>query len=83
MQSGHAQKGNFHHDCSWCLASTSGFCGSQHIDMDVDSAITDIVLVDKGHFDVHLSKFRLAVGAKVFIAEAADNLGVAVKASHH
>ncbi len=43
----------------------------------------DILAIDKRHFTVNLGEFRLAVGAQVFIAEAADNLEIAVKTGDH
>ena len=43
----------------------------------------DIVLIDKGHFLVHLGELRLAVSAQVLIAVAAGDLEVAVKAGQH
>ena len=39
--------------------------------------------IDKAHFQVELGKFRLTVGAQVFIAKAAGNLKIAFNASHH
>src|SRR5579863_134960 len=35
------------------------------------------------HLNVHLSELRLAVGAKIFVTEAANDLEVAVHASDH
>ena len=37
----------------------------------------------KRHLDVDLRELRLAVGAQIFIAEAADDLKIAVEAAHH
>ena len=45
--------------------------------------IEDVFLFHEGHFAVYLGEFRLTVCAKVFVAEAADNLEVAVVAGHH
>ena len=42
-----------------------------------------VVLVHEGHFHVDLRKFRLTVGAEVFVAEALGNLEVAVHAGNH
>ncbi len=36
-----------------------------------------------GHFQIDLGKFRLAVGAQIFIAEAADNLEILVESRDH
>ena len=43
----------------------------------------DIDLIDKGHLEIDLGEFRLAVGAQILVAEAAGNLKVAVKAREH
>ena len=43
----------------------------------------DFFLIHEGHFHVQLSEFRLAVGAQVFIAEAAGDLIVAIHAGNH
>jgi len=43
----------------------------------------DRLLVDEGHFNIELGEFRLAVGAQVFVAEAAHDLIVAIEARHH
>ena len=43
----------------------------------------DFFLVHEGHFHVELSKFRLAVGAQVFIAEAAGDLVITVHTGNH
>ena len=43
----------------------------------------NVFLIYKTHLAVNLSELRLAVGAQVFIAEALDNLEIAVHAGHH
>ena len=51
-----------------------------------DQAIDDLDDILGGHerhFDVDLGEFGLAVGAQVFVAEAAGDLHVAVHAGHH
>ena len=40
-------------------------------------------LINKGHFQVKLGKFRLTVGTQVLITEAAGNLEVFIKTGHH
>ena len=45
--------------------------------------LEDILLMDEGHLAVDLCELGLAVGAEVLIAEAADNLEVAVHAGDH
>ena len=42
-----------------------------------------VVLVDKRHFAVNLCELWLAVGTKVFVAEALGYLEVAVESAHH
>ena len=42
-----------------------------------------VVVVDERHLDVELGEFRLPVGAKVFVAEAAGDLEIAVEARDH
>ena len=41
----------------------------------------DVFAVDEGHLHVELGEFRLAIGARVFIAETADDLHVFVAAA--
>ena len=61
-----------------------GVCTStaQHFVEDVlDEALVhghDIFFIHKGHLDVDLGKFGLAVGTEVLIAEAAGDLHIAV-----
>ena len=43
----------------------------------------DVLLINEGHLHVDLGEFRLTVGTQVFIAEAAGNLHIAVKAGAH
>ena len=43
----------------------------------------DFVHVEEGRFNIDLREFRLTVGAKVFVAEALDDLIVAVEAGDH
>ena len=45
--------------------------------------IPDFFLVEERGFNIDLGKFRLAIGAQVFVAEAFGDLVVAVKAGHH
>ena len=45
--------------------------------------LDDLVGVGEGHLDIHLGELRLAVGAEVLVAEAADDLVVAVGAADH
>ncbi len=45
--------------------------------------LDDVFAVDEGHFHVELGELRLAVGARVFVAEAADDLHVFVAAADH
>ena len=45
--------------------------------------LEDLFLTHEAHFDIQLGEFRLAIGAQVFIPEAASNLVVALNASHH
>ena len=42
-----------------------------------------ILAVDKAHLHVELGELRLAVGALVFIAEAARDLEITLDAGHH
>ena len=42
-----------------------------------------VVVVDERHLDVELGEFGLPVGAKVFVAEAAGDLEIAVEARDH
>ena len=43
----------------------------------------DVVLCDKGSFDVELGELRLTVGAQVFVTEAAGDLEILFNASDH
>ena len=43
----------------------------------------DVVLVDERHLDVDLRELGLAIEAQVLVAEALDDLEVAVEARHH
>ena len=45
--------------------------------------LEDVLLVDEGHLAVNLCEFRLAVCAQIFVAEATDDLEVAVEAGDH
>ena len=45
--------------------------------------VANFLLAHEGGFDINLGKFRLTVGAQVFIAKALRNLVVAVKTGHH
>ena len=51
-------------------------------DVTFDQA-EDVLHLDEGHLEVDLREFRLAVRAKVFVAEAAGDLHVAVKTGDH
>jgi len=42
-----------------------------------------VVLIDKGHLQVDLGKFRLSVGPQIFVTEALCNLHISIAASHH
>ena len=43
----------------------------------------DVFLVQEGHLDIELREFRLTVGTKVLVAEAADNLEIFLIAGNH
>ena len=43
----------------------------------------DLLLVHEAHLHVQLGELRLAIGAQVFVAEAAGHLVVALQAAHH
>src|SRR5712692_3678466 len=43
----------------------------------------DILFSHEGHFQVKLGKFGLAIRTLIFVAEAARDLEVTVKAGHH
>ncbi len=43
----------------------------------------DVLALDEGHLQVELGELRLAVGAQVFVAEAAGDLEVALEAGDH
>jgi len=43
----------------------------------------DIVFFDEGHFDIELGELGLAISAEVFVAEAADDLVVAIETGDH
>ena len=43
----------------------------------------DVAGIDKAHLQVELGELRLAVGAQIFVAEAAGDLEVALDAGHH
>ena len=43
----------------------------------------DVFLFNEGHLHIDLGKFRLAVGAEVFIAEAAGDLVITVDSADH
>src|SRR5690606_601599 len=45
--------------------------------------LEDVVLADEAHLDVDLRELGLAVAAQIFVAEAADDLEVAVVARDH
>ena len=45
--------------------------------------VQDVFLLHEGHFAVDLGEFRLPVRAEILVAEAADDLEVAVIAGHH
>ena len=42
-----------------------------------------VVLVDEAHLEVELGELGLAIGAQILVAEAADDLVVALEAAHH
>ena len=43
----------------------------------------DVLLFDKGHFHIDLGKFRLTVGAEIFITETAGDLVITVDPADH
>ena len=43
----------------------------------------DVVALDKGHFEVQLREFRLAVAAQILVAHAAGDLKIFLVAGHH
>ena len=43
----------------------------------------DLLLVHEAHLHVQLGELRLAIGAQVFVAEAAGHLVIALQAAHH
>ena len=45
--------------------------------------VADLLLVEERGLDVDLRELGLAVGAQVLVAEALDDLVVAVEAGHH
>ena len=45
--------------------------------------LQNVLLLHKGHFHIHLRELRLAVGAQVFIPEAASHLIILVNAAYH
>ena len=45
--------------------------------------VKDEILVFKGQFHIQLGKFRLAIGAQVFITEAAGHLEVSFQSGNH
>ncbi len=45
--------------------------------------IQDLLLIEKRGLDIQLSELRLAVGAQILVAEAADDLVVAIEAGDH
>ena len=65
--------------------------GPFHLDVDqreklFHEALDDVeedVALGESHLDVHLRELRLAVGAQVFVAEAAHDLKIAVEARDH
>ena len=57
-----------------------GLGGGEHRGAD---RLVHVVLVDEAHLGVELHELVLAVGAQVFVAQAAGDLVVAVDAGHH
>ena len=45
--------------------------------------LKNVFLSRKRHLEIELREFRLAVGAQIFVAEALDDLEVAVEATDH
>ncbi len=43
----------------------------------------DVFAVDESHLHVELGEFRLAIGTRVFIAEAAHDLHVLIATANH
>ncbi|OPZ60577.1 MAG: hypothetical protein BWY87_00389 [Deltaproteobacteria bacterium ADurb.Bin510] len=58
-----------------------GFCKHGH--NQAFGQFHDVVAFDEAHLEVDLGEFGLAVGAQVFVAEALDDLGIAVEARNH
>ena len=66
--------------------------GSRHVNVehlfpDVREAafdhVQDVVLADERHLQVQLGELRLAIGALVLVAIAANDLEVAIHPGHH
>jgi hypothetical protein len=57
--------------------------GFNHPDVEFLDEVQDVVLGDERHFEVELGEFGLAVGAGVFVAEAAGDLEVPLHACDH
>ena len=45
--------------------------------------LENVLLAREGHLQIELREFELAVGAKIFVAEAAHDLEIAVHAGNH
>ena len=45
--------------------------------------VENVLLLDKAHLAVNLSELWLTVGSQILVAEALDNLEVAVETGHH
>ena len=58
-------------------------CRTEHTTDHAFEHFADFFLAHERGFDVDLREFRLAIGPQVFIAEAFDDLVIAVVASHH
>src|SRR5258708_26451682 len=58
-------------------------CFSDEVDHQSLNQRHHVVFRHKGHFQVQLGKFRLAVRALIFVAETACYLEVAIHTSHH
>ena len=57
--------------------------GLEQVDCHLLEERNDVVLLDKAHLAVDLGKFRLSVGAQIFVAETFCDLEVTVHAGYH
>ena len=57
-------------------------CAREFDQHDFDQC-SNVVGIDKAHFQVELGKLGLAIGAQVLVAKAAGDLEIAFDAGHH